>query len=494
MKVVLVNPGGAGSWQGDVAVKNTQYMFPYSIIYLQNYLLKQNVESTVVDLFHEKVEDALLHCSDPDRLILGVTSQSFTRYEAIDFIKKVKALSPNTFAVVGGNHFSFCAKETLEKVPEIDAVARGEGEKTFYELVKTLSEDGEGDLSRIDGITYKENDAIIANRDRDPERDIENFSLDFDRLSTKNFRRGVFLRNFENEGIRSLPIHFARGCTRKCVFCSFGLTAYRVRRVEKVIEEIVRLKERFGCNYFTISDPSFCERKPFVKDFCERVIKDRIDIKWYCEARVDTPLDLLQLMAEAGCVSLDFAIESGSEKVLKAIRKNINIPQALEFARECKNLGIRTLVFLMVSLPDEKEEDAMETLKVTEQLSRYTKYTTLSVAQIVPGTELEKLARERNILPKDFSWYDQRFHHAHSDLAYENLPIYLENLSVDFIRKFKKEFNALNDRSFTTLPDLVRMMKKGMRRIPNQPLTKTVEDIKTFSQRVYNKITQQKHN
>lgn len=494
MRVALINPGGKGSWQGDVGAKDIQYMFPYSVIYLQNYLLNCGIESVVFDLFHQSEADALRYCAGSERIILGVTSQSYTRYEAIDFIRKAKEVSADTVAVVGGKHFSFCAEETLRKVPEIDVVVRGEGEVTFYELIKTLSEDGDGDMSKVDGITYRERGAILSNNDRLPAKDIEDFSLNFEKLPTDNFRRGVFLRNFENEKVRSLPIHFARGCTRKCVFCSFGLTAYRVRKVDKIIEEILYLKDRFDCDYFTICDPSFCERRAFVKEFCERLVKEKIDIKWYCEARVDTPLDLLELMVKAGCVSLDFAIESGSERVLKAIKKNINIAQAMDFAKECRNWGIRTLVFFMVSLPDEREQDAMETLKVAEQLSGYTKYITLNVAQVLPGTELEKLARERNILPKNFSWYDQRFDHNHTDLAYANLPLYLEALPVDFIRKFQNDFNALKDASFTTLPDFVRMMKKGLRRIPNQPIGETIEDFRDFSRRLYNKFARRRSN
>ncbi len=487
MDVVLINPGGITSWQGDVASLKSQYMFPYSIIYLQNYLLKQGIDAMAFDLYETKPDAVVSHCAPLARPLIGVTSQSYTRYEAIDVIRRVKQANPKAVALVGGKHFSFCAEETLTRVPEIDIVARGEGEVTLHELVQAL--DGERDLATVDGIVYRDGHDIRVNPDRRPQRDIELFALDYEKLPTDSFRRGVFLRNFENEGILSLPIHLGRGCPRKCIFCSFGLTAYRVRKAQQVLDEIAYLKQKFANPYFTFCDPSFCERKDFVREFCGQLIQENFNIKWHCEARVDAPLDLLELMAKAGCISLDFAIESGSERVLKTMRKNINMPQAMEFARHCKEFGIRTLVFFMVSLPDEREEDALQTLAVAEKLAEYTKYMDINPTCILPGTELERIARERNSLPEDFSWYDARFHTPYPDLGYDNLPLYLENLSVDFIRDIQGRFKRLKYSQYATPADFARMVKKGVRRAFSQPFSSTVKDAKEMARRVSAKLS-----
>jgi anaerobic magnesium-protoporphyrin IX monomethyl ester cyclase len=488
MQTVLVNPSGKGSTYGDPIAKSTQYMFPYSITFLHNYLLKNNIESKTFDLFEEDLDDFLDYCGSLERPIVGVTSQSYSRYEAIDIIADVKRVSPSSICIVGGKHFGFCAEETLERVQDIDVVVRGEGEITLLELHRCLSQNG--DLSKVQGITFRKNGFIVSNNDRPPEKDVEQFSLNFEKLPIENFAKGIYLRNFENEKIRSLPIHLSRGCSRKCVFCSFGLTPYRIRTLDNVITDIITLKERFNYDYFTMCDPSFCERKDFVRAFCQRLIDENANIKWYCEARVDTPLDILELMAKAGCISLDFAIESGSEKVLKAIRKGINIDQALTFAHESSRLGMRTLVFFMISLPDEREEDSYQTLRVAEKMAGITKYIVLNVAQILPGTTLEKTARDRNILPKDFSWFDKSFIHDCGDLAYTNLPIYLEHLTIDFIRKFRGEFQALIDVHFTSPQDLLRMIRKGVMRISHQSPTETLREAKRFANIVVNKLKQ----
>jgi anaerobic magnesium-protoporphyrin IX monomethyl ester cyclase len=487
MQIILVNPSGYGSWQGERAVKSTEYMFPYSIIYLQNFLLAHGIESRIFDLFHDDPADLYSACSMFDELVVGLTSDSYNRFETLQIIKGIKSSNPDSACVVGGKHFSFCAHETLACVPEIDFVVRGEGEITFYELLRCLSE---GDsISEVAGISYRIAGQITHNIDRVPERDIERFALDFSRLPKKNFEKGIYMRNFLNEGVKALPLHLSRGCSRKCAFCSFGLTQYRARRIDSIMENIHYLKDTFGCSNFMFCDPSFCERKPFVNAFCTRLIEENVNIKWWCEARVDTPLELLELMTKAGCVSLDFAIESGSENVLKSIMKGIDIPQALAFAEECKNLGIRCLAFFMVSLPNETEKDAMQTLEVAEEMAKYTRYINLSVTQILPGTKLECLSRERGILPKDFSWYDKKFIHEYDDLAYPTMPIYRESLSVDFIRNFRDEFQRLVDTRFTSLGDMKRMVIKGLRKMPHQSPSRIINDIQRFGKILFNKLS-----
>lgn len=489
MEIVLVNPSGEGSYQGDKSTQAEQYMYPYSIIYLQNYLAKNGIEAKLFDLFVTNPVELIEYCKDLVSPIIGATSQSYSRYEAIDIIRRIKEVNPTSIAVVGGKHFTFCAQDTLEHIKEIDIVVRGEGEITFYELVKALR--NKEDINSIDGITYRRQDEIINNKDREQEKDINKFSLDYDKIPELGFSRGVLLRNYEKEQIHSYPVLLGRGCSQKCVFCSFRMMKYRVRSFESVMDEIIYLKERYNKNYFTFTDPSFSERKAFVREFCERLIRDNLGIKWYCEARVDTPIELLELMAKAGCISLDFALESGSDKVLKAIRKNINVDQVFNFAKNCKRLGIRTLVFVMVSLPEETEDDAKQTLEAARELSKYCTNVTLNTALITPGTDLEIIAKEKGILPSDFSWYEDRFNHQYTDLGPANLPIYLENLSIEFIRNFKKEFNKIKYSKYATYADFIRFARKGLRKIPNQSFDATCKDVSRFFCGFWSKISRQ---
>ena len=484
-EIVLVNPSGAGSWQ-DRKDKD-EYIFPYSLIYLQNYLTKFNVPSRLINCVYESantVMDMVRRLKSP---IVGVTSASYNRFEALKLAEAVKRENPRSIIVLGGKHFSFCAEDTLQNRPEVDYIVRGEGEITFLELIRSI--EGSRPLDTISGISYRQNRNIYHNGDRKEEQNIDQFSLDYSTLpDASRLSKGVILRNFETEGIRSLPVTLGRGCSHNCIFCSASKMRYRVRSLESVLSEINLLKTMHHCQYFSFGDPSFTERRRFVKEFCNVLIDENVQIKWYCEARADTPLDLLGLMAQAGCVSINFALESGSRKVLKTLRKEIDPQQCVHFARECNNLNIKSLVFVMVSLPDEEESDAIQTLDVLREIAPFANYIAPSVTQILPGTELETIAKDRGVLPAGFSWSDESVCHSYSDLAPRMNPIYLEHLSIRFIRNWLQEFDQIRFAQYCTYKDLLAIARKGSKRVFKQPFSKTLKDAVRFGKGMKSKI------
>jgi radical SAM superfamily enzyme YgiQ (UPF0313 family) len=487
-EVILVNP--PETEKPLYAVSDEQYMFPYSIVYLCNYLALNGVKSKAYDLYNSEPNELIEYCKGLSSPIIGMTSQSATRDIAIDIIRKIKKVNPSAITIVGGKHFSWCSEDTLAHIKEIDIVARGEGENLLYELVQVLREDG--DLGQVDGITYRKSGEIIFNKDRKPEVNIDKFSLNYDLLKAnfkaKDFSKGVYMRNFVNEKLRALPVLLGRGCSQRCAFCSFRMIPYRARSLGSVLKEIRYLKDTYNYKHFSFTDPSFCERKSFVRELCEQFISEKFDIKWYCEARVDTPDELLELMVRAGCISLDFAIESGSDKVLKAIRKRINVSQALDFAKKCKEMGLRSLVFFMISLPEETESDALQTYEVAREVSEYTKYISYNVGLVLPGTEFETIAKEKEILPRDFSWYDTKYYHNYSDLGPQNIPLYLENLSIDFIRGILKKFEKIKYSNYSSGADFVRMFRRGLRKIPKQTFSQNARDVSRFFKGLWYKV------
>ncbi len=480
MDIVLVNPGGDLDGSGLQAADMAKtYMYPYSIVYLYNYLKKHKVESKVFDLYVEKADNFFDYLKDLQAPIVGVTAQTYSSMAAVELIRRVKSINPKSIVVVGGEHFGYCAQDVLTNVEEVDIVVKGEGEVTFLELVLALSDNKS--ISSIEGIVYRRPPSIIANKDRDPVKDLEEFTLDYNTLPYKElFSTGVYMRNFEKEGIKSFPVYLGRGCPQKCVFCTYNRFAYRTRSLNAVLDEIRFLKKKYNRNYFTFSDPSFCERRPFVKDFCDSLIRENFNIKWYCEVRVDMPFELLDLMAKAGCVSLDFALESGSARVLKAIRKKISPQRAIDFAKHCHSLGIRSHVFAMISLPGEREEDAYRTLDTIKKLSPYCSSMSMAVAQIHPGTELEKIARENKALPEGFSYYDSNFFHNYSDICNTNVPLYIENLSIDFIRSYLKEVNDIRAAEYDSMYHLLKRSLAGVKTIHKRSFKKNVEYISRF--------------
>jgi radical SAM superfamily enzyme YgiQ (UPF0313 family) len=145
-------------------------------------------------------------------------------------------------------------------------------------------------------------------------------------------------------------------------------------------------------------------------------------------------------------------------------------------------------MFLMVSLPEETEEDAMQTIKICGELSEYVTSMSLGVTQILPGTELERIAFEKGILPKDFSYYDERFFHSHTQFSDPHVPLYLEYLSIGFIEKFFTKIMDLRAQKYDNISALMGKARTGILSFHKRPLQKNLIYIRRFITAVFRKI------
>jgi len=102
---------------------------------------------------------------------------------------------------------------------------------------------------------------------------------------------------------------------------------------------------------------------------------------------------------------------------------------------------------------------------------------------------LVELLEEKGILTPDFSWYDEKFYHRHTDLGPENIPLYIENLSVEFIRDFIKKFNKIRYSEYATYADFIRFARRGLRKIPHQSLDANLRDISRFLSGFWSKVS-----
>jgi radical SAM superfamily enzyme YgiQ (UPF0313 family) len=396
-----------------------------------------------MDLVMEPPEHLYRRVAGEEFHLVGFTSTPEARFSAIDTIQKVHSLSPASKIVTGGFFFTKTATDALKHVPEIYFVVRGEGEITLAELVKALSTDAQ-DVASVEGLTYRSNGEIITNPPRKPALRIDEFSIDYDLIRKPGYDLLFPLRNWRDQGdIRAFPLMMGRGCSQKCIFCMQNFLGYRVMKLETVIQTIDWAMASLGTRYFMFTDPSFSERHEFVTQFCNHLLENDYNIKWHCEGRADMPLDQLRLMGRAGCISIDFALESGSNPVLKTLRKRLTVEKVEAFARTCHELGIRMYFFTMISLPDEKPENARETLDIIRRLYQYGHIRT-SIAPLIifPGLEVETIAKERGLMPEGFSWFDRSYRCPYRFINPRegNMPHYLEHLTEQQVIEYLKEF------------------------------------------------------
>lgn len=460
MKIVLVNP--PNEW--DLPTK--EVLYPFSLLYLTNYLYKkEKIPSEIIDCDGLELtqEEYRYRLKDANPDVIGFTGHTRNRFLVCDEIKYARKMFPKAKIVTGGRHFAPTAADAIVNLPQLDVVVRGDGEITFYELIKAWQKGLS--LKKIEGISFRKDGEIIHNPERKPYSNIEEFDIDEEYLDSieGNYSPTQKLGHFPE--IDAIPILVGRGCPNKCTFCQHASDTYRVRSLKSIIEEVENKKKRYGVSAFNFIDPALTIRKKFVKELCNEIIERNLGIIWYCESRVDTDLDLLPLMKKAGCVSLDFALESGSDKVLKAIQKNISLEQVLTFAQKVHSLGIRSLVFTMISLPEEQIEDAQQTLDMIKKLAPYIYKTANMVLRILPGTQIEQQAIQKGILPKNFSWYDPSFTDPYADyLGVQYLPVWIEHLSPQYIITWSQEYFKIVHKHFTSYGELARLIKRDFKK------------------------------
>ncbi len=458
MNILLINPPS----NPKVIYSGDDSMYPYSLLFLSSYLYSNGYRSKILDLSTSSntVGELSDYIYGRKIDIIGFTATTANRFLVWDMIKSSRKLLPDVKIIVGGKFFTYTSEETLNNIPEIDIVVRQEGEITLLELVKCY--EAEKDICDVQGITYSSAEGIISNPLRQVEMDLDKLNIRDEVIQDIILPHGdyspfIIMRNYENERMKALPIHVGRGCPGKCVFCLCNKIPYRTRSVSAIIEEIKEKKKKYNCSVFHLQDPFLLKRSGFAKELSRKLIEENINIQFYIETRADIDLDLIEIMKEAGCISLDFGLETASQRVLDAIRKGIKAEMAQKLIEKCSEIGIRIKVFSMISMPDEREEDALETIRFLEKHKKNITNYGGAVTCIFPGTELESMAKQRGILAEDFSWYDRNYVNVFPGSKIEHIPIWLEHLSTDFIKYCQKRINRIK---FSKVPVIIKVFEK----------------------------------
>jgi radical SAM superfamily enzyme YgiQ (UPF0313 family) len=139
--------------------------------------------------------------------------------------------------------------------------------------------------------------------------------------------------------------------------------------MDNIIKEIRQLKHEYSVDLVDFQDGTFTYDRRFVLEFCERLVRDNIKINWRCTARYDNvDKELLEAMKGASCAGLFFGLESGSDRILKAIAKKTNVEQIVKVNEIVHDSGIPSVTSVMFGLPDETTEDIEETLRLMESI------------------------------------------------------------------------------------------------------------------------------
>lgn len=368
---------------------------PLGLLYLAGYLISkvQDIDISIVDaaledLGPEEIAEKT-KILKPD--LIGLTGLIAHTGDIKKTAKCIRKLLPETVIVGGGPAMSSNHLELL-KERAIDFGVIGEGEETFFSLLKALREDGS--LSLIDGLVYRgEEDRIILNNKRGMIEDIDTLPRpayhlikveDYFNSSKRNSQSPVYISK------RNLPIMTSRGCPFKCIYCHnlFG-KKFRPRSPENVVDEIIWLKRTYNMAELEIIDDIFNFDKERAKEIMRKIIDEGLDLKisFPNGIKYETIDDeLLELFKKAGVYRLAFGIESGNERVQKVLRKVVDLYRMREIIDQVVKMGFFVSGFFQLGLPGETKEEMLDTIKYAASTKLHTATFHLTIP--FPGTQM----------------------------------------------------------------------------------------------------------
>ena len=345
------------------------------ILYISSWLkLHSYVDVQVCDL--SSIPEKYWHIPIGDIYgITGVTPQFVYMKKIID---KLKEREPEKLVVVGGVHATVLPHHLLENT-KVDICVVGEGEIAMQKIV-----DGEW-LRDIPGIIIKGLDntpgELIQNLDRIPYPDRDSIDY-FEYMKPDTYE----YLDKSKEG----SIITSRGCPYKCSYCaSYKIHSGKVRfrSAENVYDELASMKRKYGIGLCNFVDDTFIINKERVKKICKLIMP--LGIKWFFLTRVDhVDLDLFKIMKDAGCVSVTFGFESGSNRMLKFLHKNTTVEQAYNAIDISLKTGFKIRGQLMVGLPSETEKDVELTAEFIKKTKGDITKFGIHVFQPIPGCDI----------------------------------------------------------------------------------------------------------
>ena len=350
--------------------RDVRVPFPlkYAISLLEEYT---SCQTKLLDCMTDNMDlDELLEFSvawRPDIVFLAPTT--LENRLTLDYAGRLKKAIPVIIAVIGQDATA-SPHYYINQGSVIDFVIRGEAEFSCLNLVEALNRGG--DPCGVKGIFTKSqtNSEMVILDDLD--------RLPFPTYDDKEFKKYIFYYPLSlARKVMWGHILTSRGCPYDCIFCSqliresYGRKV-RLRVAANVISEIRYLMGK-GANIIAFDDDNFTTVRQHVIDICKEIKNQNLKIKWIAHARVDNcDEELLGVMKEAGCILLRFGVESGSNQIIKNLRKTIDVEnwttQVRKIFRLARQINLSTASLFLLANPYETTEDVEKSIALAKEI------------------------------------------------------------------------------------------------------------------------------
>lgn len=356
--------------------------------------------------------------------LIGITVMTVDVGAAVVLSKLAHRWRKKITVLWGGVHPTFEPEASLNEEC-VDFLIRGEGETSLNEFCNQFKSE-KPSWSDVPGLSYFQNG--VAHHNPLPPL-ITDLDSCFPPLRDKDF----FSERYSSSAWGSIMA--SRGCPWKCTFCSspvFWRRRLRYRSIENVGDEIEDMVSSGLTKHFTFWDDSFSANHKKVTELCNMIISRNLKITWKTATRIDLIEDeLLELMKNAGCIQLQIGIETGSPRMAKLLKKEVNPNDSIQAVQKIKMHGIGSGVFFMAGFPQETIRDLKETFSLMQKLP--TDEIVLNVFDPMPGSEIFEEMKRTKLLAEKNNW--------------NNFPLwpdkyFINNIDKDEFDSFVEEMSA----------------------------------------------------
>lgn len=382
-KVMLLHLPILNYIQKDFVDEESGYNPSLGIMALGTYLELNGYKPIVIDMCYDrmKVSELIDRIKLEKPILIGLSVYTENFYQALKLSRIIKKEVPDIKIVFGGPHPTLQPNECIEN-EEVDFVIMKEGESTILELMEAL---GSGEKTiryeQIPGLLFKRENVVVKNVLRKHILDLNLLPI-IKRELADIHRYGGFVN-----------ISTSRGCPGRCIYCSatsLSGATYRTRNEYSIFMEMLLLKIMFGNKILKIYivDDTFTAIPNRITKFLDLIFYYDLEVHWQCESRIDVmDEELLYRMHKAGCIAIQYGIESGSQEVLNKLKKGIDLEQAKKIIEIThKNRIVTCLSFMLGHYCDTKETMWQTAYFIQELFHKYRAELAVSFNTPFPGT------------------------------------------------------------------------------------------------------------
>jgi radical SAM superfamily enzyme YgiQ (UPF0313 family) len=316
--------------------------------------------------------------------VVAIYANLMTKINVIKLVKILNSEAQYGFPkiVLGGPDITYNQENYLKTGAHYLVI--GEGEQTMTELYLAISQ--EKNIPKVNGIAYLENKQIVKTSPREKIKDLSMLPLPN--------REGININRYlqvwkENHGRSSMTVSTQRGCPYTCKWCSTAVygQSYRRRPANLVVEELAMLNKKYNPDTIWFVDDVFTVSHKWIKSFHKEVKRQGVNIPFECITRAERLNDeILQLLKESGCYRIWIGAESGSQRIIDAMDRRVDVNVVKDAIIKTNSIGIETGTFIMLGYPGEDEKDIDKTIDYLKK-SNPTHFT-ITIAYPIKGTSL----------------------------------------------------------------------------------------------------------